>query len=116
MKSKNHKFDYKRTPAPEGAGIEVEFSNGERWFVPAQVVADDRDANYAADGEDTIGFILRGSLHPYDLYDWATGNMNWEDVQHAAMRLPDTVKTIDREEEWCNCEKMTVGFKKVAHP
>lgn len=104
---------YKRTPAPEGAGIEVEFSNGERWFIPAQVIADDRDKHYADEEEDTIGFILDGGLKPYDLYDWAANNQNWSDVQQHAKQLPSIREfdDDDREEEWPNCEKKVVGFK-----
>lgn len=98
-------FEYKRTPAPKGMGVVVEFENNDRFFIPAQAIADDRDENYASDEEDTIGFILAGSLDGYDLTDWLSNNMNWEDVEEFAVKLKPKEEPFTYDDGWGSAEK-----------
>lgn len=95
---------YKRTPAPEGAVLVVTFSNGERWSVPMQVIADSVDANYANVERDTIGLILRNFLGKYDLKNWATNDMNWSELEPYATRLRSPL-TFDYDADWPNATK-----------
>jgi len=99
-------FDYPRTPTT--SIIHVVFPNGEVFDIPAQIVADDRDRNYADEEEDTIGFIRRGQLDDYELIDWLSNNMNWEDVAPFAVKVSEPAP-INYEEAWCNAEKMIPG-------
>ena len=102
------KTKYKRTPTK--AKIRVTMPDGSKWDVPAQLVADSRDANYAEDNEDTIGFIRKGELEEYDLLDWAAGNMNWDDVKHAAVKFDEPPPPpTDFQDGWVNGEKEIIG-------
>ena len=87
------KLGYKRTPTK--AVLIVQFQNGEKWSVPAQIVADSRDENYKDEKEDTIGFIKAGTLEEFDLEDWAANNMNWEDVSPYAMKIEEASEPFD---------------------
>lgn len=87
------------------AQILVTFSNGERWHVPAQLVADDRDENYKDEKEDTLGYIAEGSLKAYELTDWMSNNMNWSDLREYATKLPQKPTVFDYEADWCNADK-----------
>ena len=98
---------YKRTPTK--AVYRVVMSNGEVWHVPVQVIADNRDENYADDQEDTIGFILKGSLHISNIEDWASNNMNWDDVKAYAVKFEVDPPECDYEDGWCNGDKEIVG-------
>lgn len=99
---------YKRTPTT--AMFRVEMSDGRKWDVPVQAIADSRDENYREDEEDTIGSIRDGGLGDYEINYWAGNNMNWADVKDfAVLAPPDTKKKIDREEGWANGEKEIIG-------
>lgn len=98
-------FEYKRTPAPKGMGVVVEFENKDRFFVPAQVVADDRDIAYFSDEEDTIGFIIEGSLDHFELTDWLSNNMNWEDVEEFVVKLKPREEPFTYEDGWGSVDK-----------
>jgi hypothetical protein len=100
-------FDYPRTTS--GAFLLVCFPNGERWQVPIQIVADDRDEHYKDEQEDTIGFIKGGQLDPYDLLDWAANNMNWEDLKPYAELVPTPLAKYDYEEGWLKANKAIQG-------
>ncbi len=95
---------YPRTPA-NGMVLHVTFSNGESWDIDAQVIADSRDSHYAAEKEDTIGFIKDGRLDPYDLLDWASNNMNWVDLKAFATKFAEP-DGLDYEDEWPNANKL----------
>ncbi|MDE2100909.1 MAG: hypothetical protein KGL39_26925 [Patescibacteria group bacterium] len=105
--SKNPVFDYPRTPTD--AKIRVTFPNGDTFDIPAQVVADDRDANYADEEEDTVGFIRDKGLSDYDLLDWLCNNTNWEDVAPYAVRVEVPPPKVDYESEWCDAKKEILG-------
>lgn len=98
---------YPRTPT--SAFLRVTFPNGDTFDVPAQAVADSRDAHYADEQEDTAGFIRAGSLRPYELTDWASNNMDWSDLAPYAVRVEVPPPRVDYEAEWGNAEKMVRG-------
>ncbi len=108
MTPKKVDLGYKRTPA-EDMAVRVTFSNGDCFDVSAQVIADDRDKNYADEKEDTIGFIRKRSIDAYALIDWASNNMNWSDLAPYATRLETPIEAFDYEDHWCNAEKEVKG-------
>ncbi len=102
-KYKQKKLGYKRTPTD--ALLRVTFSNGEIWDVPAQVVVDSRDEHYADEKEDTAQWIEDGSLSDYEITDWASGNMNWDELEPYAKFVKQPPKAFDYEGDWGNAEK-----------
>jgi len=90
------------------AMMRCSFSNGERWDVPLQIIADDRDANYADEREDTVGSVRAGSLDEYDFADWFSNNMDWSDVSEYAVKVKET-EPFDHEADFCNCDKEIEG-------
>lgn len=87
----------------------VEMPDGSKWDVPAQAIADSRDANYADEHEDTIGFIRERSLDAFEIPDWAGNNMDWKDVEKYADKAVIPPIPVDYQEGWCNGEKEIVG-------
>lgn len=98
---------YTRTPTD--AKLRVEMPDGSLWDVPVQVIADSRDEHYAEEEEDTVGFIRAGELSKDEIADWAANDMNWEDVQDSAVKVPGCVRPVDFEEGWTNGEKEIIG-------
>lgn len=96
---------YPRTPCD--ARVRVTFSNGERWELPAQVVVDDRDANYQDELENTYGYILTGSLDGHAITRWLSGNMNWCEVDEYATRVADPTP-VDYDRDFLNARKELV--------
>jgi len=93
--------------------IRVSFSNGEKWDIPARIVAEDRATYYSESG----GFQknspqwqeeYQNSLDDdYDLEDWLNNNMNWSDVSEYA-HLVDGESEFNYEDEFTNAEKEIV--------
>lgn len=90
----------------------IEFSNGEVWRIPAEVIAEQR-AEYYADREEEPGteewkelfqeemeFTLNNE---YELKDWASNNMNWVHVKDSAEKVEE--QELDKEDEWVNTDK-----------
>ena len=96
---------YPRTPTT--AQYRVTMPDGSVWAVPAQIIVDSRDENYAEDEEDTVGAIQSGALNSYEIYDWAANNMNWSDVEDYAVKVSDRPELTgeDFQEAWMNGEK-----------
>ena len=67
--------------------IHITTQNGYVYRVPAEVVADDRARYYAEKDEDPnvykeeYDYTLESD---FELSDWFSGNMNWEDVADKA--------------------------------
>lgn len=90
--------------------VRVTFSNGEVWDIPAAVIADaravyyeDRDPNTTY--TDEFCFTMGDNS---ELLDWASNNMNWEDVKEEA-RLVSNPESIDYESEWINAHREIVN-------
>lgn len=99
---------YPRTPTT--AKFRVQMEDLSLWDVPVQAIADNRDAFYAENKEDTIGSIRDGGLSDAEIHDWAGNDMNWSDVQAFATQVPTIQeKRVDWEDGWANGEKKIVG-------
>lgn len=99
---------YKRTPT--SAKLRVQMTNGSRWDIPVQLIADSRDEFYSVntvDQEDTVGFIKSNRLRRNAIVDWASNNMNWSDVESYAVKVADTIPDFD--EGWANGAKSIIG-------
>lgn len=95
--------------------VYVKFSNA-TYRIPAEVIATDRATYFATHdtGDDTphtdpewqriyaeeIEYTLNDE---YELTDWASNNMNWEDVEAHAERVENVIANYS--DEWTNAEK-----------
>jgi len=83
--------------------------DGSEWEVPASVVADNRAHYYADRDEDTtydeeFEFAMSDSS---EIKDWASNNMEWNDVkEHAKQVIPP--EKPDFREGWLNGKKEIV--------
>lgn len=93
--------------------IKIKFSNGDRFSIPAGVVANSR-AKYYADHDEgkltddnikewneafykEIEYTLSDD---YELTDWLWNNMDWVDVKDRAEKLQDKETEYDYEDHW----------------
>jgi hypothetical protein len=97
---------YQRTPTD--AQLRVEMPDGSYWDVPAQAIVDSRD-EYYSDGEDTIGSIRAQTMRPYEVYGWAAGNMNWDEVEPYADKVDHPAPKVDYQDGWVNGTKTIKG-------
>jgi len=95
----------------ENAFVQVTFSNGEGYNIPASLIAENRAEYYANKFEGDEGsydeifekeyeFTLNERL---ELLDWLSNNMNWCDVENEAERVEK--EEIDKESEFVNAKK-----------
>ncbi|HQS59997.1 MAG TPA: KTSC domain-containing protein [Gallionellaceae bacterium] len=75
--------------------LQITLSNGQKWGVPVEMIAWNRAKHYAGefDGdikrsleEDTLPLFENS---PYDVQDWAVGNMNWSDFDGHQIKIAD---------------------------
>jgi hypothetical protein len=92
----------------------VQMPDGSRWSVPLMVIATHRATHYANEfdgdlerslAEDTLQLFEADS---YEVKDWASNNMNWKDVVHAAQQIEAPGET-DYQEGWVNGESYVVN-------
>lgn len=93
----------------ETAKLRVSMPDGSKWDIPVNVIADSRAKYYHEEkgefaslgeslSEDTIPLFM---ADPYNVHDWASGNMNWSDVEEDAVKV-STSDPIDFDEGWVN--------------
>lgn len=82
----------------------VTFPTGERYGVPAHIIAQDRATYYAQrdhpDNEEKRSEKLQQELEyalgeTSELIDWAKNNMDWDDLNHHAERLDPPERDLD---------------------
>lgn len=93
--------------------VRVTFSNGERYDIPAEFIAEQRAEHYAEkyEGEEgTYEEIVEKEMWVVDdrleLLDWLSNNMNWSDVEGVAEFVGHT--EVDKAEEFVNAEKRAI--------
>ena len=104
-----------------GKLIYVTFSNGSEWAIPAHAVADSRSRYYAerdseAEGRDydaayneEYSWAMRDN---YTLLDWASNNMDWEDVKGVSLCVEVGFRPLEdgqAEREWVNAHREVVA-------
>jgi len=89
----------------------ITMPDGSKWDVPVKVIAENRAHYYAhQDGKTYSESLEYDTLPlfkatPYEIEDWAADNMNWDDISSYAIRVPETLPTIDWQEGWLNGRK-----------
>lgn len=91
----------------------IEFSNGEVFKVPAEVIAENRAEYYASldskryedvDYEDVFEGEKEHTLSDeLELLDWLKNRMNWEDIEEEAEKV-DIDQNISYNDEFTNAE------------
>jgi hypothetical protein len=85
----------------------VTMPDGSKWAVPIMEIAMDRANWYKGDYEDSINLSLHKDTLPlfesthYEIHDWASGNMNWDDVESIAIEIKEETG-VDYQEGWLN--------------
>ena len=89
----------------------VTMSDGSVWAVPVEVIAVNRANAYAGRefggdvqrslAEDTIPLFEESE---YEIHDWASGNMDWDDVKNLAVLVHQKREPVDWQDGWVNGE------------
>lgn len=89
----------------------IKQADGSVRAVPVDVIARSRATFYAHEfGGDVEQSLAEDTLPmfeecPAEIHDWASNNMNWSEVSHAAWKLRDaTLEQNDFQEAWINGE------------
>ncbi len=86
--------------------IEITFSNGVVYSIPAKIVAEDRADYYATQDDGDYDEIFKQEMWVLDdeleLLDWMRGNMDWEDVEEEATL--ERVDKINKHDEFINAD------------
>ena len=86
--------------------------DGSKWDVPAKLVADSRAKHYDSDPDSSYKEEFEYTMgSDYELKDWATGNMNWDEVEHKAVRVKEVEEEVDFQEGWLNGEKEVIDVE-----
>lgn len=87
----------------------IKMDDGSTWGVPIEVIARHRENFYANKFNGDIEESLKQDTIPffeedeYNIEDWASNNMNWDDVKKHAMLIESG--NVDYQEGWINGEK-----------
>lgn len=93
--------------------LRVTMPDGSRWDVPVSTIAFDRAKHYENEFDGNLARSLMEDTVPlFEKYeaavvDWASNDMNWDDVKDVAVRVTEPVE-FDWEEGWANGEKEIV--------
>lgn len=102
--------------------IEITFSNGKTYHIPAYVIAHSRATHYANvdEGEQTKDPYPPAWTKVYneertitlqddgELMDWASNSMDWEDVEKEAILESTNVKEVNLHKEWIHRDKSVI--------
>ena len=95
----------------ENKFLKVSMPDGSKWKVPVRIIIENR-AIYASKKLNTpleIAIQYTISLFEddeYEIEDWASNNMDWEDVEKYAERIKDKgLSQEDLQEGWVNGAK-----------
>lgn len=89
----------------------VSFSDGRVFLVPVRLIAGHRAEHYSKkDGvsflesleNDTIPLFQK---YPQEILNWASGSMDWEDVEAEAVEVKEKLSPANYSSEWVNALK-----------
>jgi hypothetical protein len=91
----------------KGKKYQVEMPDGSVWQVPVSLIAQDHAEYYAKVDNVDFDVSLRENTIPmfedeYEIRDWATNNMDWDDVKHMARQVKAPNDSVDYQEGWMN--------------
>ncbi len=84
----------------------VTMSDSSKWSVPVEIIARDRADHYKGEFNDDLAESLRNDTLPlfesdsYEIHDWASNSMNWDDVKAHAICIKKA--DIDFDDGWVN--------------
>jgi len=99
----------------------VEMPDGTKWGVPVYVIAESKAMHYKEEYDGDMQRCLDEEIIPvfeddyYEIHDWASGNMNWDEVEKFAVKISDPqVNSDDYQDGWVNgqyhvAERPSVG-------
>lgn len=67
--------------------INIYFTNGDIFQIPAEIVSNDRDTYY----KEYLDEQVTDSYEDDELYDWISNNMNWSDLEPHAVRIDSDI-------------------------
>lgn len=98
----------------------VTMPNGERWGVPAEIIAINKADYYAKIDPNTTWQVEYDVMlywfdrKNYEFVDWAKDNMDWDDVKDYAFLLPSPgTKDVNWQEGWVNGDYEFVTSKEA---
>ena len=92
--------------------IKVIMPDDSEWVVPAKIVADNR-AKYYASVDDTTDYQTEFDFAMDDdptLLDWASGDINWDEVEAFAVKVKEPALEVDYQEGWVNGEQEIIDY------
>lgn len=90
------------------AKYRVTMPDGSDWEVPVRVIAECRAEYYGPLDKMTPEEALADTAElfeddHYEVHDWASGNMNWDEVKHHAVKVADKAPDeINFQDGWVN--------------
>ena len=96
----------------ENKFLRITMPDQSKWDVPVMLIARNRADHYKSEFGDDIERSLAEDTIPlfdsddYEIEDWASNNMNWDEVKEHAVRAEDG--EVDYQEGWVNGEKEIV--------
>jgi len=93
--------------------VMIKFSNGDRFKIPAGIIANSRAKYYADSDEGKLTEDNKDAWNEvyydetkltleddYNITDWLWNNMDWKDVKANAIKMQDEETKYDYEEHW----------------
>ncbi len=93
--------------------LRVEMEDGSKYDIPVSVIAEHRANCYIEKYGGDLQRSLNEDTDPlfksddYEIEDWAANNMNWNEVESVAVKVPDC-GGLDYQEGWVNGDKEIV--------
>lgn len=90
--------------------LKIRFLNGDLFTVPAKIIAENRADYYSTiDGydigsNDWLKEVEYALDDEYELKDWITGNMDWQDLEPHAEKIDEEIDEFNYENGFLNAE------------
>ena len=90
--------------------LTIEMSDGRVWAIPTTFIALNRASHYADEFDGNVSRSMEEDTLPlfemddYEVRDWASGNMDWDDVQQVAFVVARN-NPYDYQSDWIRNEK-----------
>ena len=94
--------------------LTVKMPDDSIWGIPVMIIALHRATNFAHKFNNSIEDSLENDTLPlfyqdsYEIEDWATNNMDWDEVKAHALKIKDAPEP-DWQEGWLNGDKTIIN-------
>ncbi len=90
--------------------LRVEMPDNTKWDVSVMIIAKNRAEWYKKEFDNDLERSLAEDTLPlfeddYEIEDWATNNMDWDDVERFAKKVISIESEVDYQDGWINGEK-----------